>query len=298
MGEAKRRHKSDPHYGRPIRGLILASAIQHKDGSFSFSGGIDPQDLRHGLLFWDQLVWPDSNYLSADGGPDEKFLEDVKILSRPRYTFTNTMKDAEPIIAAQIQAFKELNGAKRGVWDMCQYSAALLSRSDEAAKEGGIQVELLNAIPVPDKDVPLNEILEFKLKRNDEFLALRTEIDSLVETINLAKDSHAELQRKIAQIDTACADALKISSEWKFPVRLSNQKATFDLKPFEVIAGSLAGYLGGTALGVSSALLAGIGGAVAAAKSSVKISADIGWKGLKPRKTPFAYVAQFNKELF
>jgi hypothetical protein len=105
------------------------------------------------------------------------------------------------------------------------------------------------------------------------------------------------MQRKIAQVDKACADALKISAEWQFPVRLSNQKATIDLKPFEIIAG-LAAYVGATSLGISSSLLVGLAGAVRAAKSSVKITADIGWKGLKPLKTPLAYVASFNKELF
>jgi hypothetical protein len=67
MGEARRRQKGDPNYGRPIRGLILGSAIPQEDG-FTVASGIDPQGLRHALLFWDQLVWPDRAARAAQAG--------------------------------------------------------------------------------------------------------------------------------------------------------------------------------------------------------------------------------------
>jgi len=98
-------------------------------------------------------------------------------------------------------------------------------------------------------------------------------------------------------VDKACVDALKISSEWQFPVRLSNQKATFDLKPFEVIAAGASAYFGAAAMGFSQAALAALGASALAAKSSWKISGDIGWRGLKRRLGPFAYVARIGSEL-
>jgi len=65
----------------------------------------------------------------------------------------------------------------------------------------GLGLELIEAIPLPDKDVPLNEILEFKLKRNDEFVALRTELDSIGSALNSAENSASELQRAVGHID-------------------------------------------------------------------------------------------------
>ena len=164
----------------------------------------------------------------------------------------------------------------------------------------GLGLELIEAIPLPDKDVPLNEILEFKLKRNDEFVALRTELDSIGSALNSAENSASELQRAVGHIDKACADALRVCGEWQFPVRLSNQKMALDLKPFEILAGGVAGVFIASALPMSTTqiVLGGLGGAVAGAKSAFKITGDIGLQSIRRRRSPFAYVAHAHKELF
>src|SRR5947209_2603836 len=118
MGEAKRRKEADPNYGRPTRGLIISSPIELVDGGFVvISAQPDPQDLRHALLFWDELVWPANRHIYFESGPDAKFLEDAKILIRPQYAF-GPMKNAEPLIVAQIRAFKERDGEKHRLWDI------------------------------------------------------------------------------------------------------------------------------------------------------------------------------------
>jgi hypothetical protein len=86
MGEAKRRKESDPMYGRPTRGLILTCPIEmiEQHGVIIKSTELDPQDLRHALLFWDELVWPANNQIYIGSGPDAEYLEEAKILTRPR----------------------------------------------------------------------------------------------------------------------------------------------------------------------------------------------------------------------
>jgi uncharacterized protein DUF6236 len=298
MGEAKRRKAKDPSYGRPKRGLIVTCPIElEPDGFLITNPGIEPHDLRHALLFWDKLVFPSNNFIHIGSTPDLEFLQAAGILERPNYFFRSG-KNAEPLIQSQLQAFKEREGRPNEIWDICQNSAVLLqANAGEISRDAGLQIELLNAIPIPDKDVPLNEVIEFKRRRNDEFMALRAQIDAFVAAINSANEPQAELQLKIADLDKACADALEVSSEWQFPVHLSNQKATIDLKPFEIIAGGIAGYIGASSLGVSQALLAAVGGAAAAAKSVLKLSSDIGWRGLKRRATPFSYISHIGKEL-
>jgi len=297
MGEAKRRKANDPAYGRAKRGLIITCPIEPLPNGFSIkSAEIDPYELRHALLFWDSLVFPTNNLIHIGSTPDIQFLESVGILERPRYSFASAT-NAEPLIKSQLLAFRERDGQSNGVWDICQNSAVLMQGAAEVARGAGFQLELLNVIPIPEKDVPLNEILEFKRKRNDEFLALRSQIDEFVQAINSSGDPHGELKRRIDLVDKACADALKVSSEWQFPVRLSNQKATFDLKPFEAVAAGASAYFGAVALGFSQAALAALGAAAVTAKSSLKISGDIGWRGLKRRPSPFAYVARIGSEL-
>jgi hypothetical protein len=298
MGEAKRRKAADPSYGRLKRGLIITSPVEATKDGARISGGLDLQDLRYSLLFWDRLVWPSNNYISIKSGPDEEYLETAGILQRPRYNFVDAKTGIEPLIDAQVKAFTERDGAEPGTWDLCQTSTALLANTTGLIKDGGAQIELYRAIPVPDKDVPLNDILEFKRKRHDELTALRNEIDGLMSGVNAAEDPQDELRKKLESVDRACADVVRISSEWNFPVRLSNVKASLDLKPFEILAAGISGYYASTLLGLTQAALGGALGAAAASKTALKISGDFGWQGLKKRSNPYRYVAQFNNELF
>jgi hypothetical protein len=299
MGEAKRRKAADPNYGRPKRGLIITSPVEGSANGGRISGGLDPQDLRHSLLFWDRLVWPSNNYIYIKSGPDEEFLESAGILERPRYNFVDTKTGIEPMIDAQTKAFTERDAAEPGAWDLCQTSTALLANTAGLINDGGVQIELYRAIPVPDKDVPLNDILEFKRKRHNELIVLRNEIDGLIAGVNTAEDHQDELRKKLESVDRACADVVRISSEWQCPVRLTNWKVALDIRPFTNLAAGLGTYfatnkiLGLTEVALTAAI--GIGGVAA---SALKITSDFGWNGLKPRTSPYRYVAQFNRELF
>jgi Family of unknown function (DUF6236) len=146
--------------------------------------------------------------------------------------------------------------------------------------------------------VPLNEILEFKERRNDEFLNLRAEVDSLGSKLIAA--GRTEIDSALTDIDKACADVLRVSSEWQFPVRLANLQMALDLKPFEVLAGGIGASWVASVAGLSTTeiTLAGILKAAHSARSAFKITSGIGLQSIKRRKSPFAYVAQIHKEVF
>jgi len=299
MGEAKRRKAADPNYGCPKRGLVVSPPIE-VEGSRLYArlSNLDPQELRFSLLLWDRLVWPSSRAIHFASGPDEEFLERAGVLRRPEYTVWGDA--AQGIASGQIQAFLDLENREPGLWALAQGENSLLLK-DRLLDEGkGGLIELHRAVPVPNKDVPLNEILEFKVKRNDELQLLRTEIDALFAALNAAPDKQAELANQVAQIDRACAATIKVSKEWQFPVRLTNIKASVELRPFVSLAGGIATY-GLTALQglpTSASVLAGLGGAAAATAPALKLSADCGWRGLKPRQGPYRYVSQYHNELF
>lgn len=244
-------------------------------------------------------MWPANNVIHIGGDEDVKFLEQSKILSRPNVVLSGAFSGPEPFILSQVQTFNDLSADPKSIWDICQNSATLIAAAGgDVVESGGIGMELIKAIPVPDKDVPLNEIMQFKARRSDELCALREELDNLASSVSRAADIEAELRSQLAKVDKACSDVLKISAEWQFPVRLSSTKLALDLKPFEVLAGAVAAVSGLTYLSGVQAALAAVGGATWGAKSAIKITGDIGWKGLKPRKTPFAYVSKFHRELF
>jgi hypothetical protein len=265
------------------------------------STNLDPQELRFGLLLFGQMVWPSSrNIFIGGGGPDVEFLERAGVLTRPSYRFNGDV--AQSLVKMQIQAFADLDAREPGKWSLAQGENSFFLHEGLLEPDAGALLELLRAIPVPDKDVPLNEVLEFKRRRSDELQRLRGELDGFIAAINQAENKEAELQKHLAVIDAACADALRVSHEWQFPVRLMNFKASVELRPFVTAIGGASAYGLGTAHGLpaSAAILAGIAGAAAAAATApaLKIAGDFGWRGLRRRVGPYRYVYQFHAEPF
>lgn len=297
MGEAKRRRKVDPTYGKEKRGLVISCPLEIAGTSLSIrSTELDPEELRFSLLFWDSLIWPTTNALHIGGGPEADFLESVRILSRPTYKFSGQLSDI--VLRAQVQAFADGEAKEPGKWALAQGQNSFLIKENKLRADSGLLVELYRAVPVPNKDVPLNEILEFRLKRYDQLYNLRCEVDRFFSKVVSSPDPVAAREEQIKILDKACADAIRVAHEWKFPVRLSNVKASFDLRPSNLATAGAAAYFGSVALGVTESIIAGLLGASGAAASAIKISGDFGWSGLKDRKSPYRYISQYHNELF
>lgn len=309
MGEAKRRAASDPNFGRPIptsaaRGLVVRVPRTDDGEGFTIHGNLDAQDLRSWLLFWDRLAWPFSTLIGLGGdGPDEHFLIEAGVLHRP------VINDGKGLLVQEIpeilerthvRAFMDLEKREPGQWSIALGAHSRSLRERHMLPDAGALVELHGAFPVPNADVPLNEVIEFKNRRSDELSNLRAELDGFVAAVNQATDKEAEIRKHLATIDGACADAIKVSREWGFPVRLANVKASVELRPFVTAAGGVIGIGASLNQGLpaSAAVLAGVGGAIAATAPALKISADFGWRGLKSRLGPYRYVYQYHKELF
>jgi hypothetical protein len=297
MGEAKRRAAKDLSFGKPKRGLIISCPIEVGRDSFSIrSSELDPQELKGSLLYFDKLAWPMNNIIrTGSGHPDVDFLLSAKILERPAIQLSGTF-GSNLMSVTQTLALDQLDVKEPGVWSIAQGENSVLLNEGALTQQAGIALELYRAVPVPDKDVPLNEILEFRAKRYDELQALRIEIDRLVAEINGSGDPEAALTEALLQIDEKCSDAIKVCSEWQFPVRLSTLKTSIDLKPFAMVRDGIIAYLGATALGTTTALTAALVSVSSAA--SLKITPDFGWRGLRNRSSPYRYVSSFHKELF
>ncbi|QHO76875.1 hypothetical protein ACH79_33795 [Bradyrhizobium sp. CCBAU 051011] len=207
------------------------------------STSLDAQELRSSLIYFDKLAWPTNNAIHVGGsGPDVDFLSAAKVLELPN-VFLSGSFGVEVLILAQAQALRDLDEKNPGTWAIAQGENSLLVKDGTLTDKGGLALELYRAVPVPDKEVPLNEILEFRLKRYDELQALRNEIDRLVSEVNASEDPKATLEEALLRIDEGCSAAIRVCSEWQFPVRLSSLKTSFDLKPFAIVRDGLAAYV-------------------------------------------------------
>lgn len=308
MGEAKRRKRDEATFGRlpkgdvdRPRGIVVSSPINLDGAGFTLhGGGLDAQALRHWLLFWDELAWPTSNLVHVAGGPDETFLEEVGVLSRPRMLMSGAFSGADVMALPHLAAFKRLDNEAPGKWCLATGASSFNWAQMPLTETNAAVLELYRAIPVPNDDVPLAEVLEFKQRRRDEIKRLRAEIDIYVAAVHTASEPHAVLNSKAAEIERACADLLRVGHEWKYPVRLTDLKATIEFKPGDVILKAIqAGAIGHFAfdMGTVGALLGGMLGVTLS--SGLKLSGTLQkTESLSPRATPFQYVHSFHKELF
>ena len=279
----------------------MSSPVNLDDTKITLEGsGLDAQELRHWLLFWDELAWPTSNLIHVAGGPDETFLEEAGVLSRPRMQMYGTFAGSAAMSEPHLAAFKKLDDESPGKWCLATGERSFNWTQMPLTETNAAVLELHRAIPVPNIDVPLAEVLEFKQRRRDEIRRLRAEIDIYVATVHAATDSDAVLLAKAHEIERACADLLRVGHEWKYPVRLTDLKASIEFKPGDVILKAVElGTIGHFAfdMGAVGALLGGILGV--SLSSGLKLSGTlIKNERLNPRSTPFQYVHSFHKELF
>ncbi|AKH38211.1 MULTISPECIES: DUF6236 family protein [Nitrosomonas] len=298
MGEAKRRKQSEPNFGRipknpGYRGLVVSPPIEIEGTRlYAKSSSLDPQELRFALLFWDRLVWPSSRAIFFGSNVDEEFLESAGILSRPEYTFNGDM--AQGIAKSQIQAYLDRESAEPGTWALAQGENSFLLKENLVEEGAGVLVELHRAIPVPQHDVPLVEILEFKERRRDELILLRHQLESFVSEIEGSAERALTLQKRVAEIDQACSNLLVVGKEWQFPIYLSNIKASFNLTPVKSGPFTYAGWKMGEPYGlVAATVAAGVAGLL----STFEIKGDFGLRSKKRPINPYRYAYQIHKEL-
>jgi hypothetical protein len=297
VGEAKRRREAGEG-PRPKRlGLVLSNPMRIVGHRMEVAGfNLHPREVRFGLLFWDELVWPRFGSIYMANNADAEFLECAGILRRPMYNPQGPAEDG--VARSHIQAFLDLEAKEPGVWSLSGGEAGLKLAGPMLGRTTSDFVELHRAIPVPDKDVAFADILEFRSRRRDELTDLRSKIDELA--VRLGKDISPEdrLAPYIAIIDQACANVLRVSKEWRFPVTVADMEVSPDIRPTTVVTSGVAGYYAGLNFGLpnSTAVLAGT---AAAAGSMVKIGN--GWPRLqriKPRPGPYRYVARYHDEVF
>jgi len=284
------------NFGKPnaSRGIVISSPVTIERRKLqSISGNLDPQELRFSLLFWDELVWPQNNLiqLAAPDDPDRDFLEQCRVLTRPLQFYQGG--DVATIMAhTMLSKFEELENREPGKWSLAQGERAF--NLIHPSKAPGAMIELLRAIPIPKKDVPLSEILEFKQRRRDELLNFRAHLDSLALQIAQSENPTDLLSAKLIEIDLACSNLLEVGREWRFPMHLSSIKASLNIEPTKVAMYAGSAYFGATHLGLP---LAAAAAGLAAAGSIINIKSDIGFRSIRRARSPYRYAYEIDREL-
>lgn len=298
MGESKRRKETDKNYGsisnkKIERGIIISSPMIINERKMTIGGAhIDPTELRFSLLFWDKLAWPHNHFVNMNGNAETSYLVECGILSRPIYQVGGDM--AESIAKGYIDTYINLEKKHPGEWTMAQSDRGLLLHLDTLENDKGASLELFRAIPIPRHDVALADILEFKLKRQDELFSFRHHIDQLTAKIKDSDTPEEDLRKAITEIDTVCSDLLKVSKEYQIPFYISDFKTSLNINPLKVISAAKKAWDLAEPYGMPAATAAAI---TAGGLSTLSFKSDYGFRPIKLPKSPYRYAYSIGKEL-
>lgn len=287
MGEAKRRKQKDPFYGlvpKAGRGIVISRPVNIAgNGDLRIDGPLDPFELRRAVLFWDRLNLPKNNLVEFGLSPEEEFLKQAGLLSQIeiRRSFSGSM--GKIYAAMHQEAFSKLEADEPGVWSMSEGPNSFqLEAGGAFAENRGALVELHRAIPIPDGDVPLELLLEFKEKRRDELRSLTLELDTLFTRVLSSSDTDFELKRAIREIDARCADVIAVGKESNIQFVLSDFDfgVSLDINSTNLLTSGALGTILGTYVGLPL-----VGGAIGVASSSIKFTASLGGKLKRSEKS-------------
>lgn len=231
------------------RGIIITpnySIINNGQG-ININGGVDPTNLRNYLLFWDKIDYPVNNMIHVGGGNDIDFLIQEGVAKSTEIRFKELRGDQNGVIflATQMAVYEENSKNINEEWSIAQPTSSLLIPQQYAKKQGCLEFELYNAIQVPTGDVPLSDVYEFKKRRNDELLALRDSMDSIVDSIINAQDIPKRKNKELTKLHRNLNDYNRVMKETKFQ-RVKRSLSVVATDPtFAVanVAALAAGYL-------------------------------------------------------
>lgn len=251
------------------------------------SDDADLQLLRGWLLYWDEIAYPEpGSAFLVELGDEFDYLEGLSIFRRHRVEIPMS-ELAVATIEARSKAFEELEEKAPGSWALASGPGAWDGPEDREGR--ALQVKLVNALPIPNVDVPLDDILSFRDKRRDQREALMSHINETYQSVLDAPDRPLAEHDALERLARSAREQLDVVEEAKFPFRLADLASDFNL-----FAGALAAT-GTIAMGAAWPAVVGNG---LLAGASVTIENVLGLKNRKSTPTPFQYVVSYNKDVF
>lgn len=274
------------------RGVVISPPFSVlPEGGFSCGGSISTAELRKYLLYWDEIDYPDNNLVSIGTSPDMEYLISAGVATRTRVQFQGAISsgNGEFFIAAQQAVFEKHDSENPGQWSLAQLSATPYFY--DSTSKLSIEYQLWNRLPIPSSDVPLNDILEFKAKRQDELMALRIYLDEMYQSIISAADIPRAKNAGLAKLETALDEIDRVLTESGISRTISSLRG-FIAGEFGTVSGTGLGAAGISPFIGMSPLQAGtIGAGIAFA---VKMA-------MTPKTAksanPLTYVSSVRKEL-
>ncbi len=242
------------------KGIVLSPPFKPIfTGGVQCGGEPDPLELRKYLMYWDEIDYPSTNLVHISS-PDIDYLNQVGALKRTMVTFTGRInsRKGEFFVAAQETALRKNQENEPGVWSMAQLSGIPFYTQQTYGLS--VDFELYGMLPVPSKETPLADVLDFKEQRKDELIAFRVYLDETYQKIICSADIPRAKNAELTKLELAIKDLNKALGESLIRRTVTNIRNTINCD-FSGIVGAGLGAAGISSLIHMSPLLAGMAGA-------------------------------------
>jgi hypothetical protein len=278
------------------RGVVISPYFTFDGESLHFPGlvGIEPTNLKHYLLYWDKVEFPNNNMIHIGDAPEFEFLYQENVLQRTNVNlsgFSGNMGYA--YLIAQAEAVRKLNNREPGKWTFAQNSNQLVLPQNMSNKTESVEFELYNILPSPGDDVSYEDLLNFKEKRKSELAAFRTCMDNIYLDITKSGDIPRAKNVALENLEKSISDLTVVANESWSSKFLSGFKVEINLP--NIIDNSVKGV----GIAAMSSLPITLGAAAGAVASVMKFDFSTAPKVSETQglSSDFAYISSVNREL-
>ncbi|WP_139530717.1 DUF6236 family protein [Klebsiella michiganensis] len=259
-------------------------------------GGAEPiKNINSKILYWDKIVNLELEHIVPNEASyittlkREGIYESVHIDFYPFpidnffiQNFANATKDK----IIELLENKSINYVAEDISKDIYFNDCIINQTN------GMLMQLANALPFPDDRVPLDKVLEFRLKRKDMLRELLNHINTIELRVSSSENQAHELRAALNEIDIGCTNAIRAYKESGIKFQLTKVEFNFNMKDILAVSGSVFGGASMFLPRTTAASLAVMAGVI----STLNISASMQINRID-KKNPFNYTAEINKHL-
>ncbi len=228
------------------RGIIAAPGIIIPlDQGFRMERSISAEEIRYYVMYWDKIVIPGNNLIYITIPEEEQLLAEGAI-SRPRVVYQGSFS-GDQITAAMLYCqslvAEKLLPERSTDWVVHQIGNEAAFPSGLSGERNVIRVALAGALPVPEAETPIADILEYKERRRDELHDLHDALDEMYLSILSTPDHDLATKKTVARLKESISNLESASSERFQKSRKYDLEVQLNLSGKDIAAGASAGAL-------------------------------------------------------
>lgn len=214
--------------------------------------------VRNYILYCDAIDIPVNNIVGYGLDKELEYLITTGVVRQTRVTISGSGEVTKLYMQGQMQVFEFNNNVDKGLWSLGQDNLDMVFPEEMTIKLRSLEVDLNNRLPIPSRLSSFDDILRYKIKRNDELLAFRALMDEFYLEILDSSDSERALQVKINKVLKSITEIEKTMSESSIIKFCKGMKVSLDIPA--ALKGAGLGTLFTNVVDMDSAIGAFVGG--------------------------------------